>query len=152
MANRRALSWSAAMRDIETDRSRRSDVREERLRSAMNLRGTPALALSAWRGRSGRRYVVGIHGLDADPAEIGEAVVLAVRRDGGGIAELLDVATTGDSPRERLRGFVTRMRTRGATEMHVHRLAESEAERRAVVEDLGGAPVSRSVRTTKREP
>jgi hypothetical protein len=150
MANRRALSWSAAMRDIEMDRSRRSDVREERLRTTMALRGTPALALSAWRGQSGRRYVVGIHELDADAAEIGEAVVLAVRRDGGGTAELLDVATTGDSPRERLRSFVTRVRTRGATEMHVHRLAESEAERRAVVADLGGASVSRSVRTTRR--
>ncbi len=126
-------------------------MREERLRAASSLRGTPALSLSAWRGRSGRRYVVGIHDLDADAAEIGEAVVLAVRRDREGLAELLDVATTEDSPRERLRGFVARVRSRGANEMHVHRLAESEAERRAVVEDLGGAAVSRSVRTTKRE-
>lgn len=126
-------------------------MREERLRAATALRGTPALTLSAWRGRSGRRYVVGIHDLEADAAEIGEAVVLAVRRDREGLAELLDVATTGESPRDRLGGFVARMRSRGATEMHVHRLAESEAERRAVVEDLGGAPISRSVRTTRRE-
>ncbi|MBY0297140.1 MAG: hypothetical protein K2X71_14075 [Methylobacterium sp.] len=151
MANRRALSWSAAMRDIENDRSRRSGVREERLRATMNLRGTPALPLSAWRGQSGRRYVVGIHDLDADAAEIGAAVVIAVRRDGGGTAELLDVAAVGDSPRDRLGGWLRRARARGATEMHVHRLAEGEAERKAVVADLGGTTVSRSVRTTMRD-
>ncbi|WP_298960466.1 hypothetical protein [uncultured Methylobacterium sp.] len=137
MANKRALSWSTAMRDLENERSRRSDVREERLRTTMNLRGAPGLPLSAWRGRSGRRYVVGIHGVEDDPAELGEAVVIAVRRDGAGVAELLDVTAAGESPRERLqRGWMTRARARGATEMHVHRLAEDEAERRAVVADL----------------
>ncbi|TGD99043.1 hypothetical protein [Methylobacterium nonmethylotrophicum] len=116
-------------------------MREERLRTATSLRGTPALPLSAWRGRSGRRYVVGIHTLDDDPAEVGEAVVIAVRRDGDGTAELVAVAAAGESPRERLaRGWLTRARARGATEMHVHRLAEDAAARRAVVADLGGAP------------
>ncbi|MEH3145620.1 MAG: hypothetical protein PGN34_09765 [Methylobacterium frigidaeris] len=137
MANKRALSWSTAMRDLENERSRRSAVREERLRTTMNLRGAPGLPLSAWRGRSGRRYVVGIHGIEDDPAELGEAVVIAVRRDSAGVAELLDVTAAGESPRERLqRGWMNRARARGATEMHVHRLAEGEAERRAVVADL----------------
>lgn len=113
-------------------------MREEPLRSTASLRGTPALVLSAWRGRSGRRYVVGIHEL-AEPEldDMGEAVVMAVRRDAAGNGELVSVATAGESPRERLaRNWIARARNRGATEMHVHRLAEDEAERRAVVTDL----------------
>ncbi|MBK3422852.1 hypothetical protein, partial [Methylobacterium ajmalii] len=108
MANKRALSWSVAMRDIQNDRARRSDVREERLRTATSLRGTPALPLSAWRGQSGRRYVVGIHALDDDPSEVGDAVVIAVRRGGDGTAELVAVTSAGETPRERLaRGWLT---------------------------------------------
>ncbi|WP_279359325.1 hypothetical protein [Methylobacterium indicum] len=115
-------------------------MREERLRTATSLRGTPALPLSAWRGQSGRRYVVGIHALDDDPSEVGDAVVIAVRRGGDGTAELVAVTAAGETPRERLgRGWLTRARARGATEMHVHRLAEDAAARRAVVADLGGA-------------
>lgn len=113
-------------------------MREERLRSTAGLRGSPALALSAWRGRSGRRYVVGVHEL-AEPslAEIGEAVVIAVKRDEAGIALPVSVTTSGRSPRESLHlNWLARMRQGGATEMHVHRLAESEDERRAIVEDL----------------
>lgn len=137
MANKRALSWSAALRDLRDDRSRRLDVREERLRSTAGLRGTPALTLSAWRGHSGRRYVVGVHDLvEPDLAEMGEAVVMAVRRDAAGVAELVAVSTAGETPRERLQSWVARARTHGATEMHVHRLAEDEAERRAIVADL----------------
>lgn len=114
------------------------DVREERLRSTAGLRGTPALALSAWRGRSGRRYVVGVHELiEPDLAEMGEAVVIAVRRDQAGIAQPVSVAASGESPRERLhRNWLARARLRGATEMHVHRLAETADERAAIVADL----------------
>lgn len=138
MANKRALSWSAALRDLKDDRIRRQDVREERLRTTAGLRGSPALALSAWRGRSGKRYVVGVHTLDEpDLSEIGEAVVMAVRRDTAGIAQLVSVASSGESPREHLqRTWLTRVRKSGATEMHVHRLAEDEAARAAIVEDL----------------
>ncbi|MCJ2136264.1 hypothetical protein MKK69_19800 [Methylobacterium sp. J-026] len=138
MANRRALSWSAALRDLKDDRSRRQDVREERLKTTAGLRGTPALPLSAWRGRSGRRYVVGVHpagGFDLD--EMAQAVVIAVRRDVSGIAEMLSVATSKESPRDHLRRtWLDRVRHSGATEMHVHRLAENEAERVAIVADL----------------
>jgi hypothetical protein len=142
MANKRVLSWSAAMRDLDKERRARADVREERLRSAQGLAGTPALALSAWRGRSGRRYVVGVHGLargaadDDDVVSMGEAVVIAVRRDGAGLAEVVDVTAAGESPRERLAPWLHRVRARGATEMHVHRLAVGEGERRAIVADL----------------
>ena len=103
-----------------------------------SLRGTPALSLSAWRGRSGRRYVVGVHDLiEPELAEVDEAVVIAVRRDGAGIAEPVAVTVSGRSPRERLhRNWLARARQQGATEMHVHRLAEDEAARAAIVEDL----------------
>ncbi len=138
MANRRALSWSAALRDLKDDRTRRQDVREERLKTTAGLRGTPALPLSAWRGRSGRRYVVGVHpagGFDLD--EMAQAVVIAVRRDASGIAEMLSVATSKESPRDHLRRtWLDRVRDGGATEMHVHRLAENESERVAIVADL----------------
>jgi hypothetical protein len=138
MANRRALSWSAALRDLKDDRTRRQDVREERLKTNAGLRGAPALPLSAWRGRSGRRYVVGVHpagGFDVD--EMAEAVVIAVRRDDTGIARMVSVATSKESPRDHLRRtWLERVRHGGATEMHVHRLADSEAERMAIADDL----------------
>ncbi|MCJ2065268.1 hypothetical protein MKK63_21490 [Methylobacterium sp. J-088] len=138
MANRRALSWSAALRDLKDDRTRRQDVREERLKTNAGLRGAPALPLSAWRGRSGRRYVVGVHpagGFDVD--EMAEAVVIAVRRDDTGIAKMVSVATSKESPRDHLcRTWLERVRNGGATEMHVHRLADSEADRMAIADDL----------------
>ena len=112
--------------------------REVRLRSTAGLRGTPALALCAWQGRSGRRYVVGVHGLtETDLTEIGDAVVIAVRRDSEGLAVPVAVGSNGRSPRERLpiKWFADAL-GRGATEMHVHRLAENEDERRAIVDDL----------------
>jgi hypothetical protein len=113
-------------------------MREVRLRTAASLRGTPALVLSAWRGRSGRRYVVGIHELvERELDDMGEAVVMAVRRDSAGIGELIAVTAAGSSPRERLtRNWIARARHGGANEMHVHRLAEDEAERCEIVADL----------------
>ncbi|UMY18223.1 hypothetical protein MMB17_02415 [Methylobacterium organophilum] len=142
MGNKRTLSWTGAMRDLRGGRSRSMDVREERLRSTVGLRGTPALALSAWRGRSGRRYVVGIHELvEPDLLEMGEAVMIAVRRDDAGVAEPVSVASMGVSPREHLvRNWLARARQSGATEMHVHRLAETDDERRAIVADLRREP------------
>ena len=118
-------------------------MREERLKTTTGLKGSPGLRLSSWRGRSGRRYVVGIHGLgDSDLAERlaeMEAVVLAVRRDAAGTASLV-AASAETTPREALaRRFVHRAGEGGATEFHVHRLAETTAERRAILADLGCA-------------
>jgi hypothetical protein len=137
MANRRSFSWSAAMRDLRNERVRRAGVREERLRATAGLKGG-ALNLSAWRGRSGRRYVVGIHPLsETDILDVTDAIILAVRRDDQGVAQLVDIATAGPKPRDRLRkSWMSTVRARGATEMHVHRLAEDDATRRAIVEDL----------------
>lgn len=112
-------------------------MREERLRATAGLRGG-LLSLSSWRGRSGRRYVVGVHPLsEAEMLDVTEAIIMAVRRDGEGGAQLIDIATTGSTPRQGARArWVSSVRARGATEMHVHRLAEGEEERRAIVEDL----------------
>jgi len=64
-------------------------------------------------------------------------VVIAVRRDDTGIAEMVSVATSNESPRDHLRRtWLDRVRTRGATELHVHRLADDAAERVAIVNDL----------------
>ncbi len=112
-------------------------MREERLRATAGLRHG-SLNLSSWRGRSGRRYVVGVHPLsETDLLDVTDAIVLAVRRDEEGVARLIDIAAAGLEPRDRLRkSWMSTVRARGATEMHVHRLAEDEATRRAIIEDL----------------
>ncbi|HVL72683.1 MAG TPA: hypothetical protein VM434_12475 [Beijerinckiaceae bacterium] len=106
-------------------RDLRIHVREDPLRATAGLRG---LDLTAWRGRSGRRYVVAVHPAEDVPDATG-SVLLAVRRDRGGEARLLGVAD-GDE------AWVDRMRARGATEIHVHRLAADATARRAAIEDL----------------
>ena len=113
-------------------------MREERLRTASGLGGAPALALSAWRGRSGKRYVVGVHALsETDLDEVGDAVVMAVRRDETGLAELVAVASAGAEPGAGPTPvWLARAREAGASEMHVHRLAGTETERKAIVTDL----------------
>jgi hypothetical protein len=94
--------------------------------------------LSSWRGRSGRRYVVGVHPFEeAEGLHVTDAVVLAIRRDEEGTAHVIDVATAGSRPIEQARNrWMTIMREQGATEVHVHRLAEDESERRAIIADL----------------
>ncbi|WP_336488327.1 hypothetical protein [Methylobacterium nigriterrae] len=135
MPSRRHLEWRAALSDLKSDRASRPEVREERLRTASVLRGTPALALSAWRGRSGKRYVVGVHAIaDAQPDDIADTVALAVRRDENGEAHILSVASISKSPS--LTRVLSILAGMGATEMHVHRLAGTVDERVAIAKDL----------------
>lgn len=136
MRNIEFIHGQGAMRDGRNERARRAGVREERLRVTAGL--SVALRLSAWRGRSGRRYVVGVHALrEADLSDVTEAVLIAVRREGDGTACVVDVAAAGALPRERLASaWMAAVRACGATEMHVHRLAADEAERGAVIADL----------------
>lgn len=96
------------------------------------------MSLSSWRGRSGRRYVVGIHPLsEQELLEVTDAIIIAVRRDGDGVARVIDVAQAGCEVRERARTrWMMNVQAQGATEMHVHRLAEDDVERRAILEDL----------------
>ncbi|AWN43134.1 hypothetical protein [Methylobacterium durans] len=136
MPTHRPLDWRRALADLKSDRSARPDVREEPLNTRANLRGTPALSLSAWRGRSGRRFVVGVHTLEqASTDDFGSCVAIAVKRNADGIAEMLfaadidfEIAATG---------FLVLARRGGANEIHIHRLAASVAERAAIAADLG---------------
>ena len=122
MSSHRLLSWSAALRDLKADRAARKPVREERLRTTGYVSGP--LILSAWRGLSGRRYVVVIEPITA--TDLGDAVVIAVARDAAGTATLVGA---GIAP-----GFTA---PAGATELHVHRLAETPTDRSTVLADLG---------------
>jgi hypothetical protein len=125
------------MRSLRNERVRRAGVREERLRAMSGLRQV-GVALSSWRGRSGRRYVVGVHPLaEGGILDVTDAVMLAVRRDQGGTAHVIDATTAGSRPVAETRTrWLARMREEGATEVHVHRLAEDAGERQAILDDL----------------
>ncbi len=86
-------------------------MREERLRATAGLRSSNTL--SSWRGRSGRRYIVGVHPLvEAEVLDVTDAVILAVRRDEDGIAHVLDVATAGSHPSQQARALAAQLRRR----------------------------------------
>lgn len=131
--------------DRSSERTR-ARVREERLRATVGVEGS--LSLSSWRGRSGRRYVVGIHGFtELGVEDLAGAVLIAVRRDTLGIARVIDVAC-GESARTARRdedwrgedwleaGWLDAMKRRGAQEVHIHLLAADEAERCEIAQDL----------------
>lgn len=109
-------------------------MREERLRATAGLRGS--LTLSSWRGRSGRRYVVGVHPLtEGSEVDATDAVLIAVRRDGDGFARIVALTDTGSWP-ESPAAWAAEAGRHGAIEVHVHRLAEDEGERRRIIDDL----------------
>ncbi|HEX8666582.1 MAG TPA: hypothetical protein VF744_21405, partial [Beijerinckiaceae bacterium] len=128
------IPWSMALRDLRREPAR-GGVREEPLRAAAAL---GALGLTSWRGRSGRRYVVGVHPLtEAEALAVADAVMIAVRRDDDGIAAVVEPAAAGAGfGTAAKRAWVSRARALGATELHVHRLAEDEGARQAIVADL----------------
>lgn len=114
-------------------------AREERLRATAELKRPGAM--TSWRGRSGRRYVVGIYPLGGRGLpDIEGAVALAVKRTRDGEARVVGLAAS-DPAGTRLAGlrWLALTRLRGATELHLHLLAGSETERRAVLKDLGEA-------------
>ena len=137
MSNR-TISWAAALRELKADRAARSPIREERLRTNAGSRGAPALAMSVWRGRSGRRYVVVVQLLDA-PDLVAEhaAVILAVARDEHGRASIIAArACEADDPG--FLGWLAACAGLGARELHAYRLAETRIERAEIAADLGG--------------
>lgn len=87
-----------------------------------------ATRFQAWRGRSGRRYVVSVHALPGLP-EFSEAVLLAVALDGNGGLSLLGVRTSEQ-------GLSEWPALAEADEVHVHLLARSAAERDEAAADL----------------
>lgn len=111
-------------------------MREEGLRATAGLRSSTTL--SSWRGLSGRRYIVGVHPLDLkELLEVTDAVILAVRRDDAGMAHVIDSAMAGAEPSEETRTrWLAEMQERGASELHIHRLADTDARRREILADL----------------
>ena len=75
MSSNRRIAWGAAMDQARGNRMTRRPIREERLRG----KDSPAIALSAWRGQSGRRYVVAVYTLaQAREVDAPGAVLLGV--------------------------------------------------------------------------
>lgn len=138
MSNKPPLHWGREKERMRGQHASPPEVREERLRTMAGLRGSPSVALSAWRGRSAHRYVVGVHDVGSEIAlEAAPAVVIAVRRDDAGLATPLNVAsieTAADAV-----AWVRLAQASGASELHIHRLADAAFERAAVVADLSAA-------------
>ncbi len=115
----------------------------------------PRSALSAWRGASGRRYVVGVHDARTSRSTSCRGRGDRVSRDSNGIAEKQDVAVSlGHSAGEQWLG---EMRRKGCTEIHLHRLADNARERREIEDDLnpskkGSADDRRTIATTAPPP
>lgn len=147
-----ALSF---MRDPQPAAGLVAAVREEALRALADL--AEAMPLTAWRGRSGRRYVVSVHACDAPPPMEGGGVLLAITRDRDGSARLLGsiglagpVQCDGEPvPENRnhaagradaLGNWCEAMRARGACEWHLHLLARSVLAQEAMRADLACLP------------
>ncbi len=99
------------------------------------LAGTPmADQFRYWTGASGRRYLHKLFPIELAPDFRHCSLVLAsVRPDGS--REAVWVGTTGGATA----AAISAARMAGATEAHVHLLAESAEEARHVAEDLRAA-------------
>lgn len=106
-------------------------ARELPLRSAAQL---SERRFTAWRGRSGRRYVASVFSVqDGHALGFSDAVLLAVS-PGRDIIAVRDSGPFGiDAAMTRWRDTVAMA---GACEIHVHLLAEDGASRRAALLDL----------------
>lgn len=101
------------------------------------LRGTAPLSerrFTAWRGRSGRRYVASVFAVeDSHALSFTDAVLLAVS------AQRQIVAARDSGPfgiEAALARWQRAVTEAGAAEIHVHLLAEDGASRRAALLDL----------------
>jgi len=97
----------------------------------------------AWRGASGRRYIVSVYEPDACPAYC-DAVLIAVAVSPDGRRQALTLTDTGVFPEPVLarlaRSFAqSRGGSCGRVEFHLHLLAASPAERREALDDLRAA-------------
>jgi hypothetical protein len=69
--------------------------------------------------------------------EVTDAVVLAVSRDESGTGHVVDSVLAGDHPSIETRTrWLDQVQERGASELHIHRLADTEARRREILADL----------------
>lgn len=106
-------------------------VREAPLRSTAHL---AERRFTAWRGRSGRRYVASVYAID-DTHALGftDAVLLAVSAD----RRIIAARDSGPFGVEAALGRWQRtVMDAGACEVHVHLLAEDGMSRRAALLDL----------------
>ncbi len=135
MGNRRHLSWTQARRFLEADRAERPDIREESLRNLSH-----GARMSAWRGKSGRRYVSAVREA-GDPllTATGNSVLFAVHRDERGVASVVSVACDLDG--RSYREWRADVLAAGAGEIHVHSLGDSPEVRKAIAEDVWGEPI-----------
>ncbi|GGC92427.1 hypothetical protein [Chelatococcus reniformis] len=100
--------------------------------------GSHGLALRAWRGRSGKRYVVSVYPLDDADSDYAGALLLAVSRDADGSRRLMEARESSDLAFTGYNGrWLAAMRNRGANELHVHLLAANHEARRRTMVDLG---------------
>jgi len=110
---------------------------EPNLAREMPLRSTAALSerrFTAWRGRSGRRYVASVFAID-DSHALGftDAVLLAISPD----RRVVAARDSGPFGIEAALGRWQRaVAAAGAAEIHVHLLAEDGLSRRAALLDL----------------
>jgi hypothetical protein len=88
-----------------------------------------------WQGRSRRRYLAAVYDIDSVELPDDSVLLLVVTGQAGGreIRAALAVGTVDATAEQRLR---TAVHAVGATEVHVHLLARSAAERAAAVRDL----------------
>ena len=113
------------------------DHRAEPCACEVPMRSTAGLGerrFTAWRGRSGRRYVASVFAIGDDHAlGFTDAVLLAVSED-------RRVLAARDSGPFGVEAALTRWRqavlSAGAREIHVHLLAEDGSSRRAALLDL----------------
>jgi hypothetical protein len=102
-----------------------------------------------WQGRSRGRYLVAVH-------EIGEidlpddSVVLLVAAGCSGRREILAALAFGTVDRAAERRLQAAVQVCGATEVHVHLLARTAADRAAALRDLAPARCARGTGEAER--
>jgi hypothetical protein len=97
-----------------------------------------------WLGASGRRYICSVYSIgEPPPFDCRRAVIAAVRRNASGAAILFMFQPGVNEERDDFRLWTQRARACGASEWHVHLLAETPEERACVLRDL--APERRLV-------
>lgn len=135
-------SWHTALRALKADRQAREPVRHERLRGRSFTHISGLNALSVWRGRSGRRYIVVVYTraqLDCRLADtqtdLAEAVILAVRTNTTpGLVSIIAASEGLCGPNAA--NWLASMARVGIDEFHVHRLAPSLTDRTAILLDV----------------
>ena len=89
-----------------------------------------------WVGRSGRRYVFSVYDPETCPGYC-DGVVLSVLVGSDGDRRVINAAQTGVFPEPTLHRLALDLTGRsGRPELHVHLLAETPEDRRAVIADL----------------